>query len=395
MNQTTLAADNAHDAFRAVRRFGSLDGLRCAAVLMVVWNHAPGWNPSPLTPLLTTHLGVLGVDLFFVISGFLITTLLLRERETNGDISLRNFYARRSLRIFPLYYAILAVYAAATFFLERRPDDPTQFNGAAKLFFQNLPYYLTYTSNWFVDLQLNEDGVRRVIFIFAWSLATEEQFYLFWPLVLKKLGKAAGVGVMVGLIALDQAAHFGLLDALPHRPLVIVESIATPICLGVLSAILVHDRSGYRLAFRVAGQAWSSAFWAACAIAVMVFGAHEQSVDDNPVWRLSLAFLFTLLVLSCVMNERHALARALQFPLARRFGEVSYGVYMMHMIAVHVVGMLFRKLNLEVRLGVDPAPFKFVTVLTTVFLMAEASFRTYERFFLRLKSRFETPRERA
>ena len=96
--------ERSHAAFLARRNFRSLDGLRCLAIVTVVWHHAHGGYAA----LPATRHGFLGVDLFFVISGFLITTLLLRERARTGAISLKNFYARRTLRIFPLYYFVLA-----------------------------------------------------------------------------------------------------------------------------------------------------------------------------------------------------------------------------------------------------------------------------------------------
>ena len=88
----------------------------------------------------------MGVELFFVISGFLITTLLLRERTANGRVSLKNFYARRTLRIFPLYCAALALYVIMVYVHERHSE-------AGQQFFHNLRYFATYTSNMFVDLR--------------------------------------------------------------------------------------------------------------------------------------------------------------------------------------------------------------------------------------------------
>jgi peptidoglycan/LPS O-acetylase OafA/YrhL len=151
-----MPAPYPYEDFRAVKHFASLDALRCLGIIGVIWQHSPGL-PREAMPF--TDAGASGVALFFVLSGFLITTLLLREEAATGGINLRNFYIRRSLRIFPLYYAVLALYTVLVFFLEK--------NAAGKLFFENLPYYLTYTNNWFVDLKLNEDGQRRVIFIFA------------------------------------------------------------------------------------------------------------------------------------------------------------------------------------------------------------------------------------
>src|SRR5262245_42024739 len=94
-----------YDEFRSRKTFASLDGIRCLSIVAVIWHHSVvgvPWLPG-------TERGFLGVDMFFVLSGFLIVTLLLRERDKTGAISMREFYARRALRIFPPYYALLAV----------------------------------------------------------------------------------------------------------------------------------------------------------------------------------------------------------------------------------------------------------------------------------------------
>src|ERR1700726_2966401 len=96
-------AAESYQSFRATKYFPSLDRLRAISILAVIWYHVP-----ELRPIWST--GFLGVHLFFVISGFLITTLLLREKEENGTISLRNFYVRRTLRIFPAYYLTLGLF---------------------------------------------------------------------------------------------------------------------------------------------------------------------------------------------------------------------------------------------------------------------------------------------
>src|SRR3954465_11721542 len=124
-----------YDAFIGQRRFGSLDGLRCIAVLGVIWHHTAGHDMLSIAAR-----GAEGVTLFFAISGFLITTLLLRE----GTIDLKGFYWRRTLRIFPLYYTVLAAYVVLTLLFEH--------GERGREFFQNLPWFLTYTSNLFIDL---------------------------------------------------------------------------------------------------------------------------------------------------------------------------------------------------------------------------------------------------
>ncbi|MBI5547376.1 MAG: acyltransferase [Deltaproteobacteria bacterium] len=158
-----------HAAFREAKFFPALDGLRAISILVVIWHHAGGEGASGILAR-----GFHGVSLFFAISGFLITTLLLREQDTKGQISLSRFYLRRTLRIFPLYYLVLGVYTVLVLVVERG-------SVAGQGFMANLPSFLTYTSNWLVS----RDAGARVIFYFAWSLATEEQFYLLWPSVVR------------------------------------------------------------------------------------------------------------------------------------------------------------------------------------------------------------------
>jgi peptidoglycan/LPS O-acetylase OafA/YrhL len=154
--------------FSRVRFFGSLDGLRALSILGVLWTHV--WYVSGLEyynrlqhyPVL--KMGAFGVDVFFGISGFLITTLLLRERSKNGRISLRDFYLRRSLRIWPLYYATLGIYVLLVIFLQRG-------TGRDGIFFHFLPGYLTFTYTWFAGW-----AASGAVFNFAWSLSVEEQF---------------------------------------------------------------------------------------------------------------------------------------------------------------------------------------------------------------------------
>src|SRR4051812_45786402 len=148
-----------HARFLSQKRFGSLDGLRAACIVTIVWTHtAPSWVNATLA-----HIGSQGVTLFFAISGFLITTLLLRERTRNAGIDIRSFYVRRVLRIFPLYYTVLAIYVSVVTVMERH-------TAAGDAFFGHLIYFATCTSNLFVPLE------GRVIFYFAWSVAAEAQF---------------------------------------------------------------------------------------------------------------------------------------------------------------------------------------------------------------------------
>ncbi len=367
-----------HRRFLGVRHFGSLNALRAFSILGVIWYHAPA---LPLDHQITTDAGASGVALFFVISGFLITTLLLREEAAPGGINLRNFYIRRTLRIFPLYYATLLLYLGIVLVRERQGDG--RLNGAGELFVHNLPYFFTYTSNWFVDQVQTRDGDHRVLFMFAWSLATEEQFYLVWPTVLRWMRRRWAIAFMLLVLALDLAASFAfgpmkLPQGSQERAIRIAQSPSTEIILGVLLAVALHQRPTFGKLWSVLGRAWSAPAWGAAAIGVAIL-----PVEAGPGWYTLQALAFAGLVGSCVIREDHALARFFRFPLLIRIGVVSYGMYLLHMLCVNSVKVLVMP-----RLGITSPWFWSVASMVSSYLVAEASYFLFESRILRLKERF-------
>lgn len=347
-----------HDDYLRTPYFGSLDGLRAMAVLGVIWQHVAGPHGGALG-----RTG-LGVSLFFAISGFLITTLLLRERRRTGAISLRRFYIRRTLRIFPLYFAVLGLYVVLVALTRHGSAEGAQF-------FDNLPAYATYTSNWFVQGSVARDA----IFYHAWSLATEEQFYLVWPALLLAVlalvhrpGRAlalacalAGAGVLADQLATHaiEGSGFGV---------TVVRSIATPICLGAILAAILHHPAGHDRAGRVLGSRWAAPLLALALIAAL------QTLSTFWV-ELSMA----LLVAAVCVREDHALAPGLRSGPLRLVGVVSYGVYLMHMLAANAVRPL---------LGHDFGVDVFVAAAVVAIAMAYLSYRFFETPILRLKARF-------
>jgi len=361
-----LGSDGAYESYRSAARFPSLDGLRSVSIVPVFWHHC---TTGPLPGILGK--GPLGVDLFFVISGFLITTLLLRERDDTGRISARGFYARRALRIFPLYYGVLALYVVNAWLI--MPHAPQRAH-----FFRSLPFFATYTTNWFVDFAVP----HPVSFAFSWSLAAEEQFYLVWPWVLGATLFASAprtrwlvpVLVSLALLAVDQGVEHGLwMGALPEGSLArrMVASIASPICMGALLGLLLHARRGYRLAYAVLGRSWS----AAIAFGALVLSAY---LDGVPLWLAQL--LMTLLVAACVVRPDHSLVALLDRPWVRWVGTVSYGIYLFH------VGLItFARRALPDALTTPG--WVLVLVFPVTVAVASASFVALERPLLRLRPR--------
>ncbi len=154
-------------------RIASLDGLRAISIALVVLGHLGKNGHAPL--IFKSHYTDLGVDLFFVISGYLITTILLQEQQQTSTIILKQFYARRAFRIFPAAFVFILV-AAAFYWPQLR--------------WYNIASALVYVANF--------DGTRPWIFGQLWSLGVEEQFYLLWPSVLKKWGDHK-VTILIGV----------------------------------------------------------------------------------------------------------------------------------------------------------------------------------------------------
>jgi Predicted acyltransferases len=181
-------------------RIPSLDGIRAISILMVIYGHLSGTRRFPVSISEygrwcgdVAHLGVL---VFFVISGFLITSLLMSEREKTGAISLKQFYLRRIVRIFPAFYAFILVMAVGTLW------------GVVHLTGRDFAFALTYTVNFEPD--------RAMQIGHLWSLSVEEQFYVLWPLTLLVLRERRALIVAVAAIFTGPLVRVAILEWIFH-----------------------------------------------------------------------------------------------------------------------------------------------------------------------------------
>ncbi len=166
-------------------QFPSLNGWRAVSILLVLGHHTPDIAGFPWKHSLDIQTfldGNLGVRFFFIISGFLITWLMLSEETATGKVSLKNFYIRRTLRIWPVYFTFVIL-----LFILQRAGFVHQSMGAWR-------GLLTFTRNFHDDVT---DNTGDVISVHCWSLSVEEQFYLFWPLIFCFLGKGGRIGFLV------------------------------------------------------------------------------------------------------------------------------------------------------------------------------------------------------
>ena len=368
-----LPPAEAHRRFLRTPRFASLDGLRTLCIAAVLWHHAPlvGEAAARWTVL---GRGFLGVDFFFVLSGFLITTLLLREARQDGRFSLRGFYWRRALRILPPY--LLVVTAVSVYYVAVKGEWR---------YLEFVPFYYLFLANFLQgDLPLLSP---------TWSLSVEEQFYMVWPLLMLALPRRALGPALAAGVALNLAAVTGAL-----RPLGIVPfelgvlrfemftATYAPLLVGAALALGLDGRRSHAALASVLGR--RGAPFAAFALLAALLVLLPRDVEGWPGLALHLAMALTLGTL--VAREDHALRPVLAWAPIRRVGEISYGIYLYHLVALHVVVAGLARLGWhDAAAGWGWAVLALYTGVSI--LMAEASFRLLEGPCLALRHRRRPP----
>jgi peptidoglycan/LPS O-acetylase OafA/YrhL len=305
-----------YEQYRASNYFRALDGLRAVSILLVLVLHT---NPQ----LWARVNGGVGVYVFFVISGYLITTLSLREETKRGALSLRSFYIRRACRILPLYYLVLLFYVVLVAGLN--------YHGHRHLLLQGLPYFLFYMN----DLTPNLDAMP---FAHSWSLGVEEKFYIAWPVigfVLWRGRTALRVAGLLGLIFgpfVLEALHLWPFEArLYGWPLYYAYSA---ILTGCLLAVMLHHRRSYAWAARFGSgaPAWF-------ALAVFLTG---HVLVDTSSWTLFFYPFAVAIGMIPLLLGRAAWVRWLETRPMVFIGIRSYGIYLVHMMCLSVVLALAR-----------------------------------------------------
>jgi peptidoglycan/LPS O-acetylase OafA/YrhL len=360
VRQIESVSQAAYARFVGAEHLPGLDGLRCLAILPVIWHHAtPHLLPGALGK------GAVGVDLFFALSGFLITTLLLRERRATGAVKLGAFYARRSLRIFPLYYVVLGFYVLRALQTQAGSE-------VARHFLHGLPFHATYTANWFLDY-----GVPHpVMFAFSWSLCVEEQFYWIWPGLVALLPNRALLATMMGgAVAIDALAeHAWLAPWVPPGSLGLrmLTSFATPIGCGSIIALMLDTPASFAVGHRLLG-------WRVAAPLLLLLSVGWLLVPATPY--LSLSITLAALVGAVAIRPDNGLAWLLERAPLRKLGALSYALYLLHITALGLVRKFLPQLA-----GNPLVVFGLGLPLSVVFALA--AHWAVERPFLRLRSRF-------
>jgi peptidoglycan/LPS O-acetylase OafA/YrhL len=325
-----------------------IDGLRAIAVLLVVFFHAG---------IAQIGGGFVGVDIFFVISGFLITGIIVRELDA-GHFTFAGFYARRIKRILPALFAILALSILAAYVL-LIPDD-------LRMYGRSIVSTVLFYSNWLFYKQVNYfDGpaIDKPL-LHTWSLSIEEQFYLIWPLLLLALYRAAGrkalPRVILALFAVSLVASQAMLGHDPARSFYLLPYRAWELMLGAYLAVAPLPV----LSRRAASFAGLAGF-AAIAYAALAFDSKTPFPGLNALFPCLGAA-----ILIATGLQRGAIGRsALSFGPLRLVGKISYSLYL-----VHWPIFSFAHLSLD---G-EPSSLVRVAMIAASFVLATLSYRYVE-----------------
>jgi peptidoglycan/LPS O-acetylase OafA/YrhL len=361
------------------RHLPALDGVRAIAIVMVIIYHSvtgsPGMTPAQLLFLRVAGQGWMGVDLFFVLSGFLITGILLDIR--NPGHALRNFYARRALRIVPVYvvFMIFSLFVAGAVGT-MRPSEIAQLQ-------QTQAWYWTYTLN--ILVALHGWHVTNFPMAHLWSLAVEEQFYLLWPFAVLVLSPAAVRRTALGCIVAAELCRLAFIlggaegqvnyALLPTR----MDSLAA----GAFLACAFRDRELWARVLRyrlvVAGIAL---------LMVVAAVIHRPIVDSQQPFE-QLVLLPAIVALASVVIASAAQGVAWLSGAGLRFiGKISYGMYLWHLVAMRLLLMIVPVPN-------TPLPEAwwvfYVEMIIGTFagavMLASVSWYAIEQPFLRMKRR--------
>ena len=389
MNQNSAVAGQTANVNKPAARifFPNLNGLRFLAVLLVIIDHVEEirshfklssyWS-VPAVPLL----GQLGVDLFFVLSGFLITYLLLAEKQKLGTIDFRDFYMRRVLRIWPLYFVVVAlslfVFPAigVLYYPELTPLVSHQLALKVLLYSFMLPNAAPHLFP--VVPYLSQ----------AWSIGVEEQFYIVWPvLVYYSKSYVRNFLLLAGAVIIATNLIWALTT--PSRHILPINELTTFIkyflaffriqCMaigGIFAVVLFQQRTQLLRLLTARPVQW--ALW--LVLPVMMVRGQEVFHFTHEFY----AVLFGVLVLNLSLTDTSIVS--LRLPGLDYLGRISYGLYMLHIIAVVLAIKAANAMHITA--GAAHHTVVYAITIGVAICLSAASYRWIETPFLSLKKRF-------
>lgn len=337
--------------------------------------------------------GWVGVDLFFVISGFLITNILVGQKGKKNFFL--NFYSRRSIRIFPLYYIVI-LFAAVLMYLFKSADK-----------FSELPYYFFYVQN------IHAVSTRSYIYLLAhtWSLCIEEQFYLIWPLIiyLCSIKRSFYVTIFLILLAVFMRHYFATHDYGIYYQSTLLITRMDSLLVGGLIVLFVHEYKNLQKTFlnRISNIVGLVSILS-LVILLFFFGTDHSSVTSrfitgyknfhNESLSLSfghlkftaLALLFGCIIAKIAFNTSRYSERViviLEKPVLNSIGKISYGIYIYHWVIFALIDAVNTKLHVVAVTQITSYGI-FIIKLFLTLVVAQLSWKFIEAPINKLKDKF-------
>ncbi len=363
--------------------FENLDGLRFFCFLFVFFFHSfhteiPEIKNSPLYHFLKVTIfgnGFLGVNFFFVLSGFLITYLLIKEKRETSHILIGKFWMRRILRIWPLYFACV-FYGFVIF-----PYTKT-FAGGIPHETANPWYYIGFISNFdYINKGLPDSPGLGVL----WSVAIEEQFYLAWPVILSFFPlKRYWIPL---LTILSGSLIFRALNDVPKLHEMHTLSCIGDMALGGVGAWLILEKPSFKNKIENLPR-WSILL--AYLFFVIIFLFRDEFMLSSYGIRVFERLIISSVILLIILEQcfsKFSFYKMGNFRVISRLGVITYGLYCLHFIIISLIVGLSKKLGLNTHVWQVVFLQTFISLVVTIGVSL-LSYRFFEKPFLRLKEKF-------
>jgi peptidoglycan/LPS O-acetylase OafA/YrhL len=381
--------------YKDIKYFNGLNALRFFAAYLVVLHHAEQirlkYHLYNLKHYSLFNNGGVGVTFFFVLSGFLITYLLLKENRTYNDISIRNFYVRRILRIWPLYFMLVGIGTLALPSL----ISLMHINYVMPYHFTQVFGYYLFFMPFMVNVLFGHHLLEPL-----WSIGVEELFYLTWAPAFKLFKKyllEIIIFVITLKILLSSFAVFSVMGKTYNEVIAALQFEAMGI--GGLGAYIVFNRKK-AISDSILFSKPVQLFFYLFIFSYVLFWKELSALSDvfKILWTtpiVSSVFMmlsFCWLIVNIALNEQSVVklrSKQLSF-----LGEISYGIYMYHMLVVFAIVVVGTKVLNMLNPTVSTIVF-YIVVTTVTILVSYLSKRFFEEWFLKLKTKYEKPQLRS
>jgi peptidoglycan/LPS O-acetylase OafA/YrhL len=356
--------------------FENLDSIRFIATTMVFLSHAVSSSYENISNNYLKNIlnlissGATGVSIFFVLSGFLITYLLISEYQLNSKISIKKFYIRRVLRIWPLYFTVFIISLAI--FPFSKTIEITE----------RMLYGFSFLSNY---VKCNYAGVLMPEGI-TWSVCVEEQFYLFWPLIFVFLPYRFWLFTI--LITIISSIIFRIINY-NNNPVLYFHSLSVLLDLGIggLFAYLIKEHKKIRSFFEKASTKTHFAFFL---ISFSLLYLNVKIFDfkyGHAIGRFFISMSFAFIICAQAITKSNSILNLRNFHFANKWGKYTYGMYLIHPIILLLVGLFAESVNFSKQSIINTLLIGAISFILTLYI-SKLSYVYFESNFLKLKDKF-------